>query len=221
MQEITPDKLASLIHERLVRLDLEQADSGHDDPVVGLTLYLKDEMPEHVFLNIRFELIVQVAESSAVQPDGSPVEPFQAIAFVVTEVLATLGSQPHYVLELQPMAKKRLLDPCHKTAFITLSDEARMHRRDWRKDVVSVRFCHARYPEARYESENPRAEPLRPRMYLPPHETPGNDEQDLRNLLTAADDAFSDPGETGHPSSGTHRTYPEFDLDEALRAGAG
>lgn len=165
---VMPKNLAAWIRQLMISAEF----SPGIDPqtgAIGLRLDLSEEVPEHVFLKLRFELLIPIVNLDEVDVAEGDEETMRRlrlkkrleiiaadqqhtrIAFAVDDVLSEPGSKPSYVLRLAPVAR----DP-HETedaalmndnrkALESLVDEMRATAHPHRKDGARLEWRNGFY----------------------------------------------------------------------------
>ena len=223
---------ATYLHERVRSIDFDKPGFNREDPAIGLTFLMKEPVPDYLFLRLQFDLLIPMPANA--ERNGQRTT--QAIGFQVDDVLAIAIDA--YRLSLRPRPRTGPLDDDRRMAFLSLADGASLHRlkdgspRDWRHDVIRVRFHHAKQPQTRHAVRNPRYAELPVAglstllAQLPKKGGREDDRQALDELLASADAAFSEH-ESPRPKSESfgYANYllqqqdepvEEFDLDGAL-----
>lgn len=181
---ITPNAYAAWISQRMLSFDFERLSNGFEEgPLsISLRMSLKEEVPEHLFLNLRFELVIPIVDPDQIEDAKRREEILLAeshcskIYLAVERLEAEPGTKPAYILRLTPIERvpDERADPAkmqdNREGLLTLIAQMagtghpteRGGTLEWRNGFSLMRFYHARYRAAadRVETANPRHVPI-------------------------------------------------------------
>lgn len=241
MDGITPLTVAIWIRQLMISFEFEGAEVLPEFRSIGLSIRLKEEVPEHLFLAMRFELLIPVIDMTRIN-DASERQKiidedrqYSKISFEVDDVLSHPGADARYLLRLVPIARdwkavgddaklrdnrECFLDFCNDTVRLD-HPQKKGAKLEWRNGFSRTRMYHVRQPEVRAHVRNPLyvtipTGSLRDMLdRLPTSGSPEEAVDDtvaIAHLLAAAEDAFSDPSPPP-PLSSLRRPRESFGYD--------
>jgi hypothetical protein len=245
---VKPNDLANYIRGLMVSYDL-MPNIDPEAHSIQLKLELMEEVPEYLFLNMRFELLVPIQNLDEVKDLSKRLElirtdrHYSKINFSVDEVKSENDEKPCYTLLLTPTED----DQSFQSLIHQMSQAGHPYKAgeglEWRNGFNLMRFYHAQNKGTRDRAHivNPLYVPTTPTRLsknvlsrLPVDRSRSNDamsdSDEIEALLASADDAFSDPGERPRRETFGYETYQvnrlnflglnDLDHDEALRQSA-